>query len=306
MRPNDNKGATMKNGILAAAGVYILWGLLPIYWKALGAVPSPEIMSHRVVWSLPVVLLLLAAQGQVRRLGQIARRPAAWLPFLATGSLLSVNWLTYLWANNNGHIIEASLGYFMNPLVNVLLATLFLRERLRPWQLVAVALAFAGVCYLTLSYGQPPWIALTLAVSFGLYGLIRKVAALGSVEGLTLELTVMFVPTAAFLLYLGWTGGGAFGRLGATTDLMLMGAGVATAIPLALFAFGARRVPFTTLGILQYFSPTLQFLIAVFLYGEAFTPARLIGFSFIWLALIVYTTEGFIARRRRLATQVAA
>jgi chloramphenicol-sensitive protein RarD len=296
----------MRTGVLAAAGVYVLWGLLPIYWKTLAAVPAPEIMSHRVVWSLPVVLLLLAAQGQARRLGQTARRPATWLPFIATASLLSVNWLTYLWANNNGHIIEASLGYFMNPLVNVLLATLFLREQLRPWQGGAVALACAGVCFLTLNTGQPPWIALTLAVSFGLYGLIRKMAALGSVAGLTLELTVMFAPTAAFLLYRGWMGVGAFGRLGATADLMLMGAGVATAIPLALFAFGARRVPFTTLGILQYISPTLQFLIAVFFYGEAFTPARLIGFSFIWLALAVYTAEGFLVRRRRLAARPTA
>jgi chloramphenicol-sensitive protein RarD len=162
------------------------------------------------------------------------------------------------------------------------------------------------VCFLTLNTGQPPWIALTLAVSFGLYGLIRKMAALGSVAGLTLELTVMFAPTAAFLLYRGWMGVGAFGRLGATADLMLMGAGVATAIPLALFAFGARRVPFTTLGILQYISPTLQFLIAVFFYGEAFTPARLIGFSFIWLALAVYTAEGFLVRRRRLAARPTA
>jgi chloramphenicol-sensitive protein RarD len=290
----------MRNGILAAAGTYVIWGLLPIYWKALGAVPSPEIMSHRVVWSLPVVLVLLVAQGQARRLAQIARKPAAWLPFIGTATLLSINWLTYLWANNNGHIVETSLGYFMNPLVNVLLGTLLLRERLRPWQLAAVGLAFAGVCYLTISYGQPPWIALTLAVTFGFYGLIRKTAALGSVEGLTLELTVMFVPTSAYLLYRAWTGAGAFGQMGALTDGMLVFAGVATAIPLALFSFGARRVPLTTLGILQYISPTLQFAIGVFLFGEAFTTSRLIGFSFIWLALAVYTAESFLVRRRQL------
>ena len=290
----------MNKGVPAAAGTYVLWGLMPIYWKTLEAVPAPEIMSHRVVWSLPVVFLLLAAQGQVRRLARAGLKPATWLPFLASGVLLSINWLTYLWANNNGHALETSLGYFMNPLVNVLLGTLLLRERQRPWQMVAVALAFVGVGYLTLSYGQPPWISLTLALSFGFYGLIRKTAALGSVAGLTLELSVMFVPTAAYLLYRAWSGTSAFGQMGPVTNAMLIFAGPATAIPLALFAFGARRVPLTTLGILQYISPTLQFLIAVFLFGEAFTQARLVGFSFIWLALAVYTAESFVARRRQM------
>lgn len=289
----------MKNGVLAAAVVYILWGLLPIYWKALAVVPSSEIMGHRVVWSLPVALALLLVQGQAGRLRQMARRPVTWLPSVATAGLLSVNWLTYLWANNNGHIVETSLGYFINPLVNVLLGLIFLRERLRPGQWGAVALAAAGVLYLTISYGQPPWIALTLALSFGFYALIRKTAALGPVEGLTLELSIMFVPTAAYLFYRAGSGVGAFGRLDMRTDLMLMAAGVLTCIPLALFAFGARRVPLTTLGILQYVSPTLQFLIGVYLYGEAFTQARLIGFGLIWLALALYTTEGFLARRSR-------
>ncbi|MEJ5197554.1 MAG: EamA family transporter RarD [Anaerolineae bacterium] len=279
----------MRKGVLAAAFVYLLWGLLPIYWKALSAVPSQELMAHRVVWSLPIALVLLVSQGQAQRLGQIVRRPAAWFPFIASAALLSVNWLTYLWANNNGHIVETSLGYFMNPLVNVLLGMVFLRERLRTGQWIAVALAFVGVVYLTISYGQPPWISLVLAFSFGLYALIRKTAALGSIEGLTLELSVMFVPAVAFLLYRALIGVGAFGRLGARTDLMLIVGGVLTCVPLVLFAFGARRVPLTTMGLLQYTSPTLQFLIGVFLFGEPFTPARLIGFGFIWTALAIYT-----------------
>jgi chloramphenicol-sensitive protein RarD len=289
---------------LAALSVYITWGLMPLYWKALGAVPSPEIMSHRVVWSLIVALLLLAAQGKARQLAGIVHKPATWLPFIGSGALLSINWLTHLWANNNGHIVETSLGYFMNPLVNVLLGVIFLRERLRPWQMAAVGLAFASVLYLTLSYGQPPWIAITLAFSFGFYTLIRKTAALGSVEGLTLELSVMFVPTAAFLLYRAWSGTGAFGQMGAGTDLMLIGAGVMTAIPLALFAYGARRVTMTTLGILQYISPTCQFIIGIFLFGEAFTPARLVGFSFVWVALAIYTAESVLARRRQMLATV--
>jgi chloramphenicol-sensitive protein RarD len=296
----------LRNGILAAAGTYVMWGLLPIYWKALSAVPSPEIMSHRVVWSLPVVLLLLLAQGQARRLWQSAHTPKTWLPFIATGCLLGANWLTYLWANNNGHMVETSLGYFMNPLVNVLLGVLLLRERLRSGQLIAVMLAFGGVSYLTLSHGQPPWIAITLAFTFGFYTLIRKTTALGSVEGLTLELTVMAIPSAAFLLYRAWSGMGAFGQMTAGTSLMLLLAGPATAIPLALFSYGARRVPLTTLGILQYISPTLQFIIGVFLFGEAFTPARLVGFSLIWLALTMYTAEGFWTRWRQAAVSHAA
>ncbi|MCX7670070.1 MAG: EamA family transporter RarD [Anaerolineae bacterium] len=288
----------MRKGILAAAFVYLLWGLLPIYWKALAAVPSPELMVHRVVWSLPIALLLWVTQGQASRLGQIVRRPATWLPFLVSAALLSVNWLTYLWANNNGHIVETSLGYFMNPLVNVVLGMVFLRERLRTGQWVAVGLAFAGVAYLTLSYGQPPWISLILAFSFGFYALMRKTAALGSIEGLTLELSIMFVPAAAFLLGRAASGAGAFGRLGVQTDLMLIVGGVLTCIPLVLFAFGARRVPLTTMGLLQYTSPTLQFLIGVFLFGEPFPPARLIGFGFIWAALAVYTYHSWRSLRR--------
>jgi chloramphenicol-sensitive protein RarD len=286
-------------GLLAALGVYVTWGLMPLYWKALAAAPSPEIMSHRVVWSLFVALILLAVQGKARQLAAILHRRATWLPFVGSGALLSVNWLTYLWANNNGHIVETSLGYFMNPLVNVLLGMLFLRERLRPWQMAAVGLACAGVLYLTLSFGQPPWIAITLAFTFGFYTLIRKTAALGAVEGLTLELGVMFVPAAAFLLVRAWDGTGAFGRTGTTVDLMLLGAGVMTAIPLALFAYGARRVTMTTLGILQYISPSCQFVIGILLFGEAFTPARWVGFSCIWVALAIYTAESLLARRRQ-------
>ncbi len=291
----------MKNGTLAALSAYICWGLLPIYWKHLEHVPPQEILSHRVVWSLVVVLVLLIVQRQWSWLGPAARQPRILLPFVGTALLLSINWLIYLWANNNGHIVETSLGYFINPLVNVLLGVVFLRERMRPLQWAAIGLAAAGVAYLTISYGRLPWIALSLALSFGFYGLIRKVARLESVQGLTVETGLMFLPALGYLVYLAARGTGSFGQAGAPTTLLLAFAGVATAIPLVMFAHGARRVPLTTLGILQYVAPTLQFLIGVVLYGESFTQARLIGFSLIWTALLLYTIEGVLTRRKQVA-----
>ena len=193
----------MKNGTLAALSAYVLWGLLPVYWKTIEHVPAQEILSHRVVGSLAVSLGLLMLRRQWGWLKEAVRKPAILIPYVGTASLLTVNWLVYIWANNNGHIVEVSLGYFINPLLNVLLGVVFLRERMRPWQWAAIGLAFAGVAYLTLSYGRLPWIALTLALSFGVYGLIRKTAALESVQGLTVETGLMFLPAIGYLAYLG-------------------------------------------------------------------------------------------------------
>ena len=291
----------MNRGTLAALGAYICWGLMPAYWKALGHVPAQEILSHRVVWTLVVALTLLTLQRQWGWLLQVARQPGILIPFAGTAILLTINWITYIWANNNGHIVETSLGYFINPLVNVLLGVAFLRERMRPWQWAAVGLAFIGVAYLTISYGRLPWIALTLALSFGLYGLLRKTAALGSVQGLTAEMGLMFIPALSFLVYLAGRGDGSFGRTDVTTALLLAFAGVMTALPFVLFAHGARRVPLATMGILQYTTPTLQFLLGVIVYGESFTQARLIGFSLIWTALLLYAIESLVMHRRQAA-----
>ncbi len=298
----------MKNGTLAGLSAYVLWGLLPVYWKTIEHVPAPEILGHRVIWSLAVALGLLALRGEWGWLQQAVRKPAILLPFVGSTLVLAVNWLVYIWANNNEHIVEVSLGYFINPLFNVLLGVVFLRERMRPWQWAAIGLAAAGVAYLTLSFGRLPWIALTLALTFGLYGLIRKTASLESVQGLTVETGLMFLPALGYLVYLGTRGTGAFGQaspLGihaggmyAATTLLLGGAGFVTAIPLILFAYGARRVQLTTLGVLQYAAPTLQFLVGVLIYGEPFTMTRLIGFSIIWTALILYSAEGIITQRR--------
>lgn len=298
----------MRKGIVYAGGAYVLWGLLPLYWKALQGVPALEILAHRMVWSLVVVLALLAVQRHWRWLWPALSNGRVLLTFLASALLLSVNWFVYIWAVNAGHVVEASLGYFINPLVNVLLGVLFLRERLRLWQGVAIALALGGVLYLTISVGALPWIALTLAGSFGFYGLIRKTATLNSLEGLTLETLLLFVPALVYLLALQSRGQGAFGHTDVFTTLLLIVSGVATATPLLLFAAGARQITLTTLGLLQYIAPTLQFLIGVLVYNEPLTTARLIGFALIWGALLVYTLESVLqgagaARRRAVVPE---
>jgi len=288
-----------KNGTLSAFLAYALWGVLPIYWKGLHQLPATEILAHRIVWSLVFIAGVLAITRRWGWLRDVVQEPRRYLRFIATALILGVNYGVYLWANNSGHLVEASLGYFINPLVNVLLGMVFLRERLRPGQAVAVIIATLGVAYLTVSYGRLPWIALTLAGTFGVYGLLRKTANLGSIEGLTLEMALLFVPAMALLAVMGSQGTGAFGRSGTGATLLMMGAGAATAIPMILFTHGARRVTMTTLGILQYIAPTLQFLIGVYVFGEGFDQSRLIGFLMIWIALAIYWVEGYAVYRRR-------
>ena len=215
--------------------------------------------------------------------------------------LLTINWLTYVWAVNAGFIVETSLGYFINPLLSVLMGVIFLREHLRPWQWVPIGLAAAGVLYLTFAYGALPWIALTLAFSFGIYGLVKKTAPLGSLYGLTLETGILFIPAVGFLVYLQTVRQGAFLNSNPVTDLLLAGAGLVTTIPLLMFASAAQRIPLSLVGVLQYIAPTLQFLIGVLIYKEPFDQSHLIGFGIVWLALIIFWGEGFLARRARVA-----
>ena len=289
----------IKNGITSAIGAYALWGLLPIYWKAVRTVPSSEVVCHRMVWSFAFVALLLIWKKRWQWLQQVRERPMTLITFLGTSGILALNWFIYIWAVNAGHVVDASLGYFINPLLSVLLGVVFLRERLRPWQWTAIGLAAGGVIFLTLGYGTFPWIALTLAVSFGLYGLLRKTAPLGALEGLALEMTILFLPALAYLVYLELTGSASFGHTGAATSLLLAFAGVATAAPLLLFASAARRITLATVGVLQYIVPTLQFLLGVLVYGESFTHTRMAGFGVIWAALVIYSIEGFVERRKR-------
>lgn len=288
----------MNWGIAYAALAYLCWGLFPLYFKQLSTVPALEVVAHRTLWSLAFVALLLTLLRRWTWAGPVLRQPRVLGLFLLSAGLLLANSLTYVWAVQHGHVLEASLGYFINPLVNVALGFLLLRERPRPVQWLAVALAGVGVLWLTWQTGRLPWVALVLALSFGFYGLVRKIAPLGAMEGLALE-TLLIAPLAAAALGL-WTvqGHSAF-ALGDTRQIAwLLMAGPLTAVPLLLFAAGARRIPLTTLGLVQYISPSMQFFLGVWIYHEPLQPARLVGFALIWLALAVYSLEGLWTRRR--------
>lgn len=294
----------MNRGIVYAFSAYLLWGFLPVFWKAVQVATPLEILSHRIVWSLLLLVGILAYRQQWRWVRQALQDRRTLITFSCTALLLAINWLTYIWAVNAGHVVESSLGYFINPLVNVLFAVLFLQERMRPGQWAAVGLAALGVLYLTISLGSLPWIGLTLAFSFAAYGLLRKTAPLNSLEGLTFESAFLFLPALLYLLYLGFTGHAVFGHTAPTTTLLLVLTGVFTAFPLLLFAAGARRIPFSLVGILQYIAPTIQFLLGVYLYGEPFSLNKLVGFGLIWLALAVYSGES-LWRWRTNAVAVA-
>lgn len=293
----------MNSGVIAAIGAFTLWGFLPLYLKLLDHASAGEILGHRVVWSLLFVMLLLTILKQWRWIDQVRQSPRLIAVACGCALLLSINWLTFIWAVTSGYIIEASLGYFINPLLNVLLGMLFLGERLRPVQWLALAIATAGVLYMTVSYGQPPWIALILAFSFGFYGLIRKQSPLGSIEGLSLETVVIVPPALAYLLYLGSQGQAQFGQGGLGDDLLFAGTGIATALPLILFAYGAQRITLTLLGLLQYIGPSIQMVIGIWVFNELFTGPRVVGFGLIWLALAIYSLEGFLNHRRQKQRQ---
>lgn len=289
----------MNKGILYAISAFTLWGFFPFYFKALQAVPAVEILGHRMAWAALFIVAVLSYKRHWKWVRPALRSRKTLFTFLYTAVILTVNWLTYIWGVNAGFIVEASLGYFITPLVSVLLGFIFLGERLRLIQGLAIILAAAGVLYMTFGYGTLPWIALVLAFSFGTYGLLRKTAALSSLEGLSLETGLMFLPALIFLLYLEWQGAGSFGHTDIVTTFLLAFSGVATALPLLLFAAAARQITLTSLGLLQYIAPTLQFLIGVLVYNEPFDQVRIIGFSAIWLALFIYTLEGIVVRRRR-------
>lgn len=288
----------MNKGLLYAIGAYLAWGFLPVYWKALQAVPAIQIVGHRMVWSLLFIGIIFLLRQEWAPFFQAIKNKKILLIYFTAGSVLFFNWFIYVWAVNAGYIVETALGYFINPLVYVLLGVVLLREKLRPWQWGAVGAAAAGVLYLTFIYGSLPWIALTLAFTFGFYGLIKKTAPLKALDGLFLETALLFLPAFGFLLFQETGGVGAFGHANLSTNLLLILTGVATGLPLLMFAAAARLIPLTTIGILQYLAPTIQFLLGVFIYGEAFTPTRLVGFSLIWLALLIYSVESFIVRRR--------
>lgn len=286
-----------RRGLLAAIAAYVMWGLFPLYWILLKGVPALQIIAHRVLWcGVFVVGWLAISEGFGWLRGSLASRRSAGL-LLLSSLLISSNWGIYIWAVTHGHVVDASLGYFINPLVSVLLGVLVLHERLNRVQWLAVAIAAAGVSWLALRHGQPPWIALSLALTFGFYGLIRKVVAVDAVPGLAIESLFLLLPALAWL---GWSevaGSGGFGHGGWQRDALLVFGGALTALPLIGYAYGARRIPYTLVGLLQYISPSLQLLCGVLLLGESFSRDQAIGFGCIWLALAIYAADGW--RRSR-------
>jgi chloramphenicol-sensitive protein RarD len=283
----------MNPGVLFASSAYIAWGLFPLYFHMLGGVGALEVVMHRTVWSLVFLLCVLLVMRRWAWLRQVASQPRVLGAFALSAALLTVNWLTYVWAVQNRHVLDASLGYFILPLVNVAIGFFVLHERPRRGQWLAVLVATAGVLWLAIQAGHPPYTALVLALSFGVYGLLRKVGALGALEGLTLE-TLLLAPFAVCVLaYLTWQGQSAFVQGDVPTLAWLVLGGPLTATPLLLFAAGARRITLTTMGILQYIAPSLQFALGVWLFREPFQSARFVGFLLIWTALVIYSVEGW-------------
>jgi chloramphenicol-sensitive protein RarD len=288
----------MKKGILYGIGAYALWGFFPIYWKYLHDVPALQVIGHRIGWSFIMLVAFIVLTRQWKDFRAVALTSAKTIGIYAiAGILLSINWLVYVWGVNAGFIVETSLGYFINPLLSVLLGVIFLRERLRLAQWIPVLIASAGVIYLTFVYGRPPWIALSLAFSFGFYGLVKKLAPLGSLYGLTLETGIVFPAAMIYLLVVEANGTGAFLHDTTLANYFLIGSGVVTTIPLLMFASAAKEIPLSVIGLLQYIAPTLQFLIGVFVYKEPFDKAHFSGFAVVWVALVIFWVENYFARR---------
>ena len=291
--------------MLYGVACYLIWGLFPLYWPLLEPAGSIEILAHRIVWSLLVVATVLAVTRNWAWVRPLLADRATLARMALAAVLISVNWATYIWGVNNEHVVETSLGYFINPVVTVLIGVLVLHERLRPVQWAAIGLGTVAVLVLAVDYGRPPWIALGLAGSFATYGLIKKRVGVtvGAVQSLTVETAVLVLPALAYLLTLEGRGDGHFGHVGVGHSLLLASAGVATAVPLLLFASAARRVPLSTLGLLQYLAPVLQFLIGVLVYDEPMPASRLVGFALVWAALVVLSVDGVrnAGRNRRAA-----
>lgn len=281
-----------KSGIIYGVVAYLIWGVLPLYWRLMESIPAEEILAHRVFWSLIFMIFVILYNRQLQELKDYlknAMKQTKQLMALAiAAALISVNWFIYIWAVNHEQVVEASLGYYINPLVSVLLGIIFLKERLNVWQMLSFALAAIGVAILTVQHGNFPWIAITLAVTFGLYGLAKKLIRVDSSIGLTFE-TAMVSPIALiYIVFLGFKGIGSFSVF--TLDsLLFIGAGPATALPLLLFAKGAQRIPLTMMGFLQYIAPTISLLLGIFIFNETFTNTHMLTFGLIWTSLIIFS-----------------
>lgn len=281
----------MNPGILYSIIAYVLWGLLPLFWKSFHGIPAFEILLHRIVWSLVFLSFLILLQHNQVWIKKIKSQPKILSWNLLSSLLLSINWFTYIWAVSSNHIVESSLGYFLNPLVYVLLGRFFFGERINRNQTIAVIIAATGLIYLTFIYGKIPWIAIVLAISFGFYGLLRKRSPLKSLEGLSIETALLTIPALTILIIMEIRGIGHFSHTNISNNLLLICSGMATSIPLLFFAAGAKRITLTNLGFLQYIAPSLQFLLGVLIYKEMFPRTQFYGFLFIWTALLIYAID---------------
>jgi chloramphenicol-sensitive protein RarD len=295
-----------RRGIVYGILAYVMWGLFPLYWPLLRPAGAVEILAHRIAWSLVAVIAILATRRHFSWVRPLLQQPRKLALLALAAGLVSVNWCTYIFAVNSGHVVEASLGYFINPLVSVLFGVVVFRERLRPFQWAAVALGTLAVLILTLAHGRLPWIAIVLAVSFGIYGLIKKIVHMGAAESLAVETLILFAPAFGYLVFLEHRGRAAFGHQGATQAALLAAAGVITAVPLMFFTAAAIRVPLSMLGLLQYIAPTLQFLCGILVAHERMPANRWIGFLVVWGALAVFSWDALRAARGALATRRSA
>ena len=285
-----------KLGLIYGVSAYVLWGLFPLYWPLLQPANALEIVSHRAVWTMVFCIVVLALTHALKSTLATFKRPKVAIKLLTTTILISINWLVYIWATNNNHVVEASLGYYINPLIIIAFGVILLKEKMRPLQWAAVSIATIGVVVLTVDYGRLPWVALALALSWGTYGLVKKQLGLGALEGLAIETMIAFIPYCGYLLFIGAKGEGQFGN-GTVLTILLFSAGAITAIPLLLFNGSTNRLPYSTIGLLQYITPTIQFSIGVWVNHEAMPTARWVGFIFIWLALI--TLAGDLVKSSR-------
>jgi chloramphenicol-sensitive protein RarD len=293
-------------GLFYGLGAYLIWGFLPLYFKLLTQVSATEIVAHRILWSLLFLLVLASLWRRWPAIRAALTTSRVMMTLTITSLLIAANWLIYIWAVINGHVLAGSLGYYLNPLVNVLLGVVFLKERLSRGQLGAVLLAAAGVAILAMGAADGLWISLSLAFSFGLYGFIRKIAPVDALEGLTIETAILAPVSLFWVLWLQRQGVGGFGDFGPATDLFLILGGAVTAIPLLLFTAAARRLPYSTLGFLQYIAPSIQFLLAVVAFGEPLTTAHLLCFAAIWTALAIFAFEGVRLGRAASRARAAA
>ena len=293
-------------GIVYGLAAYLLWGAFPLYFPLLEPAKPVEILAHRIVWSLAAVVVVLVASGATRSLAVVLRDRRKLKLLSAAAVLIAVNWGTFIYAVNSDHVIESSLGYFITPIVSVAFGVFFFRERLRQWQYAALGLGAVAVALLALDYGRLPWIALILALSFGTYGLLKKLADVGAAESLAIETLVLLVPALIYLAALQASGGGTFTHESAGEMLLLVAVGPVTAVPLLFFAGAVTRVPLTVMGMLQYLAPVLQFLVGLLIVGEEMPPTRWIGFGLVWIALLVLSVDALRASRRARAAQPAA